>query len=82
MSGNEFAVAIQSGYKQGYEDGAIAELKRIKEKILEHYGVECYGDCTKCEEKGCFNDIGLMDATNLVKNLKIIDKRLAELKGE
>lgn len=33
MSGNEFAVAIQSGYKQGYEDGGIKELEKIKAEI-------------------------------------------------
>lgn len=33
MGGNEFALAMQCGYKQGYEEGAIAELKKIKEII-------------------------------------------------
>lgn len=31
MGGNEFVLAMQCGYNQGYEDGAIVELKKIKE---------------------------------------------------
>ena len=40
MNGAELAIAMQSGYEQGYKDGAIAELEKIKAEIREN--VFCY----------------------------------------
>lgn len=68
MSGNEFAVAIQSGYKQGYEDGGIKELEKIKEEIK-----------SKRDEwiKGQDAEWHTYD-----RCLNIVDKHIAKLKGE
>ena len=68
MSGNEFAVAIQSGYKQGYEDGGIKELEKIKAEI----------------EQMDFDFGNYYDNTDTIIEMvsNVIDKHIAELKGE
>ena len=33
MNGTELAIAIQSGYEQGFNDGAIEELEKIKDRL-------------------------------------------------
>lgn len=68
MSGNEFAVAIQSGYKQGYEDGGIKELEKIKSEI----------------EQMDFDFGNYYDNTDTIIEMvsNVIDKHIAELKGE
>lgn len=68
MGGNELALAIQCGYEQGYENGAIEELKKIREDIK-----------TKRDEwiKGQDAEWHTYD-----RCLYIIDNHISELKGE
>ena len=68
MSENEFAVAIQSGYEQGYKDGGIAELEKLK--------AELYG---KVQPKEVYMKDGKIIFRSLVD--EIIDNHIAELKG-
>ena len=69
MNGNEFAIAIQSGYKQGYEDGGIKELENIKEKI-------------NSEDVNCQYEDDYVYSSGLQKAIELIDNRIKELKGE
>ena len=68
MGGNEFALAMQCGYKQGYEDGAIAELEKIKAEIEE----VSYAD----KEFDGERNVDLKDVDS------ILNEHIAELKGE
>lgn len=68
MGGNEFALAMQCGYKQGYEDGAIAELKKLKEKI-------------NLEEVDCQYETDYVYNSGLQKVIELIDNRIKELEG-
>lgn len=70
MSGNEFALEMQCGYKQGYEEGAIAELKKLKEKLDEE-------DC----ELICLYEEDYMYSAGLQRAIELIDNRIEELEG-
>lgn len=70
MSGNELAVALQSGYKQGYEDGAIKELEKIKTEFDKEIEIKKKQDYSR----DFF--IGICDC------LMLIEFRIAELKGD
>lgn len=66
MGGNEFALAMQCGYNQGYKDGAIEELEKIKAEIKEYYWLlDTYGN--------------VITQNNIEA---IIEDNISELKGE
>ena len=56
-------------YEQGYEDGAITEVKKIKEEILNEYP---YAE----------NDKARLIGYGIHIALEYIDKHISELKGE
>ena len=70
MNGYEFALAMQCGYEQGYKDGAIAELEKMRSAIVK-------------EIKDRNNDSSNKDImVGLSIALAIIQKKLDEVKGE
>ena len=70
MGGNEFALAMQCGYKQGYEEGAIEELKKLKEKLDE-----------EDSDLICLYEEDYMYSAGLRKAIELIDNRIKELEG-
>lgn len=63
---------------QEFAKGAlIAEVEKIKTEILEYHCIKCYGTCeTYCPYSEC------IEPKDVIEDLQIIDKHIAELKGE
>ena len=54
----------------------IAELEKIKADIIKYHQIECNRNCDNCKYIDC------IEAEDAVADIKIIDKRISELKGE
>lgn len=69
MSGNEIAALTQSAFTEGFKEGELYILEKLK--------VELNGEDSDCQYEEDYIYSG-----GLQKAIEIIDKHISELKGE
>lgn len=69
MSGNEIAVLTQSAFTEGFKEGELYILEKLKEKI-------------NSEDVDCQYEEDYAYSSGLQKVIEIIDSHIEELKGK
>lgn len=69
MSGNEIAALTQSAFTEGFKEGELYILKKLKTEI-------------NSEDVNCQYEEDYVYSSGLQKTIEIIDKHIKELKGE
>lgn len=76
---DEIVKRAEEYQKQKEKEFAVTELEKIKQMILERQGLTCDCNCNRC---GWFPCADVYVAKIVKRDIEILDKRIAELKGE